>query len=304
MRIAYDAYRLILSIVLIISLLGCAHQPMSSGTLETHFCHLTDCNEVLVNLTADAASASCAFYDIDHPQLIRNLERATLIVDETTNAPHARQREGPGLMHHKFCVINHTVLVTGSFNPVVKQPPDYNNLIVIHAEPLAARYEKYFSARQEGRRRFIHNGKTVEAYLCPHDPCRERILTLLRQANHSIEFALFTFTDEDIAAVMQERHHAGVNVTGVIESWQAKQYNQYGTLWATGVPVFLESSPRLQHNKVIVIDRAIVITGSYNPTRAAATINDENILILHDEAIARVYADLVTSIIKDTQSFK
>ena len=43
------------------------------------------------------------------------------------------------------------------------------------------------------------------------------------------------------------------------------------------------------HNKVIVIDERYVITGSLNFSTNAETSNDENVLIIENPDIARLY---------------
>lgn len=45
------------------------------------------------------------------------------------------------------------------------------------------------------------------------------------------------------------------------------------------------------HNKIIIIDRETVITGSFNFTKAAEEKNAENVLIIRDKALAKVYID-------------
>jgi phosphatidylserine/phosphatidylglycerophosphate/cardiolipin synthase-like enzyme len=43
------------------------------------------------------------------------------------------------------------------------------------------------------------------------------------------------------------------------------------------------------HHKVIVIDREVVILGSYNFSKSANTRNDENCLIIHSPALAETF---------------
>jgi phosphatidylserine/phosphatidylglycerophosphate/cardiolipin synthase-like enzyme len=38
-----------------------------------------------------------------------------------------------------------------------------------------------------------------------------------------------------------------------------------------------------------VIDDSIVVTGSYNFSRSAEEANDENVVVVHDAALGRVY---------------
>jgi phosphatidylserine/phosphatidylglycerophosphate/cardiolipin synthase-like enzyme len=47
----------------------------------------------------------------------------------------------------------------------------------------------------------------------------------------------------------------------------------------------------IAHNKVMVIDRETVITGSFNFTRAAEEKNAENLLIIKSNDLARAYID-------------
>ena len=45
------------------------------------------------------------------------------------------------------------------------------------------------------------------------------------------------------------------------------------------------------HHKVIIIDKEIVITGSYNFTSSAERNNDENVVIFFDKQIAARYME-------------
>jgi phosphatidylserine/phosphatidylglycerophosphate/cardiolipin synthase-like enzyme len=45
----------------------------------------------------------------------------------------------------------------------------------------------------------------------------------------------------------------------------------------------------IAHNKVMVIDGAVVITGSFNFTNSAETRNAENTLILKSTELAQIY---------------
>ena len=47
----------------------------------------------------------------------------------------------------------------------------------------------------------------------------------------------------------------------------------------------------ISHNKVMVIDDQVVITGSFNFTHAAEAFNAENLLIIHDRDLARKYSE-------------
>jgi phosphatidylserine/phosphatidylglycerophosphate/cardiolipin synthase-like enzyme len=43
------------------------------------------------------------------------------------------------------------------------------------------------------------------------------------------------------------------------------------------------------HDKVMIIDQSIVVTGSFNFSASAADNNDENVLIIHNPDMAQAY---------------
>ena len=56
-----------------------------------------------------------------------------------------------------------------------------------------------------------------------------------------------------------------------------------------GLDVIKDKNKFMMHHKVFIIDKKIVVTGSFNPTGNGDTNNDENILIIHDEGVAQKY---------------
>ena len=57
------------------------------------------------------------------------------------------------------------------------------------------------------------------------------------------------------------------------------------------MPVWIDAQHAIAHNKIMVIDDATVITGSFNFTKAAEEHNAENLLIIHDPALAARYTE-------------
>jgi len=56
-----------------------------------------------------------------------------------------------------------------------------------------------------------------------------------------------------------------------------------------GIPTKIDSAHDIAHNKIIIIDGAIVITGSFNFTKAAEDKNAENLFIIFDKVTADKY---------------
>ena len=56
----------------------------------------------------------------------------------------------------------------------------------------------------------------------------------------------------------------------------------------TGVPVWIDEGVRIAHEKAMVIDRKVVLTGSMNWTASAAR-NSDNLNLISSEAVAAAY---------------
>lgn len=285
--------------------------PNSKGDISTYFCHMHDCNAVFIDAIASSTSATCAFFDLNNEKIEQTLlnNDVSLVLDEQSkHKPKTSNlflRIGEGLMHHKFCIINNSFIITGSYNPthVFSPEGDFNTLISIQSDVLAEFYLRAHTSLQTTRKKsskqnkVLHNGFLIEVYFCPQDNCQDQILRTLNSAKKSISFALFTFTDKQVASILKNKFREGLAIDGIVESYQSKTYNQYFPLVKAGLNLSLETSNRLQHTKLFVIDESIVILGSYNPTNAANTINDENILIIHNADIALLYEQFIQEIL-------
>ena len=103
----------------------------------------------------------------------------------------------------------------------------------------------------------------------------------------------FSLTSEDVADVLIRQPRLGVEVAGVMEESQVRSNanGKYDLLRAAGIDVRLDGNSRNMHHKVILVDDELVITGSYNFSYNAENVNDENMLILSDRELARLYLE-------------
>jgi len=58
-----------------------------------------------------------------------------------------------------------------------------------------------------------------------------------------------------------------------------------------GIPTYIDAAHAIAHNKIMIIDRETVITGSFNFTKAAEEKNAENLLIIKNKELAKIYLD-------------
>jgi phosphatidylserine/phosphatidylglycerophosphate/cardiolipin synthase-like enzyme len=205
-------------------------------------------------------------------------------------------------MHHKYVVVDGRWVWTGSMNLTGNDTVrNDNNFLMIDSRDLAANYQQEFeemwqdrfgadSLRDTPNPEVIVNGVTITSAFAPDDGVAGRLIDALRSARTSIEFLAFSFTSDPIADAMLERAGEGVAVRGVMEASQAAgSGSELERLRAAGLDVRRDGNPGNMHHKVILIDRSIVVTGSYNFSQSAETRNDENVLILRDPALAEAF---------------
>ncbi len=280
-----------------------------SGSFTAFFCPEHNCTHEFIKAINGARSVKCAFYGVNIEPLTKSLKdaNASIIIHSANHYGFGMQVQSPGLMHHKFCVINQTIVITGSYNPTTSEASNKNNILIIESSTIAKNYEMEFDALMEGKEKkstkntkVSLSGQLVKNYFCPQDHCQEKIMRELEAAEESIYFMTFTFTDKEIAGILASKHQAGLHVKGVIENFQRKDVWVKPLLDEAGISTKVISEKSLQHNKIFIIDNTTIITGSYNPTRAAYTINDENILIITSQGLAKEYADYFYKIYHST----
>ena len=199
-------------------------------------------------------------------------------------------------MHNKFCVFDSSVVFTGSMNPTGNDNyRNNNNIVVIKSKALAANYLDEFMELKNGiygkgskvKNPVIYIGNIkVENYFCPEDSCKLHAINALKVANRSIYFMDFSFTDEDIGNLLWNKDYLGLDVKGIFEVKQVSEFSRYEDLKKFAI---LDTNKYTMHHKVFIIDNETVVTGSYNPTENANENNDENMLIIHDKAVAAKY---------------
>jgi mitochondrial cardiolipin hydrolase len=130
-----------------------------------------------------------------------------------------------------------------------------------------------------------------EAHFSPGNSCRNRINSLLRAARRSVDICVFTISDNEITQSILKAHQRGVLVTIISDNDKA---NDAGSdiqfLMDKGVEVLLDQSPYHMHHKFAIFDQQILLNGSFNWTRSATQVNEENILVTSDLDLVSAYS--------------
>jgi phosphatidylserine/phosphatidylglycerophosphate/cardiolipin synthase-like enzyme len=131
-----------------------------------------------------------------------------------------------------------------------------------------------------------------QVYFSPDGGCTQAIVEALAGARQQILVQAYEMTSPQIKSALLAAHRRGVQVNAIFDPEALKEStSMIDDLNAGGIPIFIDSfhRPGIAHNKVMVIDQALVITGSFNFTRAAETRNAENLLLIRDPALAAAY---------------
>ena len=133
----------------------------------------------------------------------------------------------------------------------------------------------------------------IAVYFSPGDNSpTAAIVDTLGKAKTSIHVQAYSFTSTPIAEALRDAHRRGIKVQVILDKGQkTERYTSATFLKNAGIPVWIDRKHAIAHNKVMVVDESIVVTGSFNFTKAAEERNAENLLVIQDAGLARKYME-------------
>ena len=139
----------------------------------------------------------------------------------------------------------------------------------------------------------LGNGSQVEVlgvYFTPPAGAVVAIVQALDTSEREVLVQAYGFTHNAIAQALVRAHQRGVVVRVLLDE-KSSSSNRYvmEVLKHANVALRLDGRHAIAHNKVMIIDESVVITGSFNFTNSAATRNAENFLILKSNDLAQRY---------------
>lgn len=211
-------------------------------------------------------------------------------------------------MHNKFVVIDERVVWTGSLNYTSSGAYcNNNNAVRFDVPELAANYQAEMDEMYEQRQfgpgspantlypQVFVNGVLVETYFAPEERIAPVIASAIATAHEEILFLTFSFTEEQIGEALLASAQAGVRVRGVFEATGADSpFSYYERLLLARLPnmeVRKDGNRRLMHHKVLIVDRELVIFGSFNFSSSANESNDENVVMVYDAEFAGYFVE-------------
>ncbi len=129
--------------------------------------------------------------------------------------------------------------------------------------------------------------RTLDTCFSPLGHCDQVMVSWINAAEKTLDGAIYGLTDASIAQALIAAHKRGVKVRLVHDRTQAAgAHDVTRALIAAGIPVHIQRGTQggILHDKFLVIDETFVLTGSFNWTANATRKNDENFVVLDDEA--------------------
>lgn len=130
----------------------------------------------------------------------------------------------------------------------------------------------------------------VNICFTPPSGCGALIVQQVSLAKKSIYVQAFNFYSWPIARELIKAKQRGVDVRLILDKTNNENpKSQAGLVMKEGIEVVIDSIQGIAHNKVMIIDEAKVITGSFNFSDSADTRNAENVLLIDDPEVAKSY---------------
>lgn len=287
--------------------------PQATGGVDGPLVEAIDA----ARLSVDVAAYSFSLNSVRNA-LIRAHERGATVrvVMESTNMdrsdPQRMIEAGipmvgdhrDGLMHDKFIIIDKSEVWLGSMNFTDGGAyDDNNNLIRIHSTKIAENYIKEFEEMflddkfgEEVVPETPHPTVTIDntrldVYFSPDDGVLAALVPVLDSAQESIYFLAYSFTSNQLGDIVRQKAEAELTVAGVMDEEQIKsnEGTEFDPFRQADLDVRADGIEGLMHHKVFIVDEEIVVLGSYNFSQNAEVRNDENLIIIYDPVIARLF---------------
>ncbi|MBG1269258.1 phospholipase D-like domain-containing protein [Nostoc sp. WHI] len=253
---------------------------------------------------------------------------------------------GSSLMHHKFVIVDDRIVIITSANFTLSDTygdftnssslGNANNLLQIDSPELASLFTEEFNIlwgdgpggqpdSQFGLKKPMRLPKQITlgtsqitVQFSPTSPTQPwsnstngLIGKTLDSATKSTDLALFVFSEQRLADILEKRHQQSVEIRALIEpqfayrpysealdmmgialsnkcKYELDNHPWQNPITTVGIPVLPKGD--LLHHKFGVIDSQTVITGSHNWSDAANNGNDETLVVIESPIVAAHYA--------------
>jgi phosphatidylserine/phosphatidylglycerophosphate/cardiolipin synthase-like enzyme len=125
-------------------------------------------------------------------------------------------------------------------------------------------------------------------YFSPKGGCMDAVVREIKHARHEILVQAYSFTADPLTYGLIEAKKRGVDVKVLLDKSNEKEsYSDLRIFLENDLIPLVDAEHAIAHNKVMIIDQKVLITGSYNFTNQAEHENAENLLVIkgHPELV-------------------
>ena len=132
---------------------------------------------------------------------------------------------------------------------------------------------------------------SVSAVFSPKGGCTDTVLRELKAARREVLVQAYSFSSKPIAEALVDARMRGLKVEILLDrSNEQETYSDLKFFVDQGLTPLVDAQHAIAHNKLIIIDRATLLTGSFNFTHQAENENAENLIIIkHHHDLIQAY---------------
>ena len=136
----------------------------------------------------------------------------------------------------------------------------------------------------------LSRAEVLGLYFTPPADVAAAVVDVINQSQKEVLVQAYGFTHNGIAQALVKAQERGVRIQVLLDQ-KSESTNRYVVeLFTTNnIRMRFDGNHAIAHNKVMIVDENIVITGSFNFTNSAQTRNAENLLVLRSADLAHNY---------------
>jgi len=126
----------------------------------------------------------------------------------------------------------------------------------------------------------------------PDGGCIDVLVKEISKARLEIFVMAYSFRSPVVAQALIAAHQRGVKVEVILDKSERQEgYTPAVMIANAGIPVYLDGTHAAMNNRVIMIDKTTLTTGSFSLTSASEDMNAENLLILRSVELSKLYRE-------------
>lgn len=133
-----------------------------------------------------------------------------------------------------------------------------------------------------------NNFGKVQVYFCPGDNCLIQLTSRIDATTSSLHCAFYELDSQPIIDSIKNARERGIDVWIIMDD---ENYAKDPISSISGMVMIDNSTADYMHNKFCIFDKETVFTGSMNPTNTGVALNNENMVFIQDEQMAKDYED-------------